>query len=115
MPLYEYRCGTCGEQEEKLEGFSAPTEHVCPKCGAEDGMKRQISVTSFSLAGGGWEKSGYAGHPAPKTDTPTTSSNTPSTPAATPSATPAPAATPAPSSGHGGGCACHSAKPSSGN
>ena len=114
MPLYEYRCGTCGEQEEKLQGFSAPTEHVCPKCGAEDGMKRQISVTSFSLAGGGWEKSGYSGQPVPKTDAPANPAN-PSTPAATPSATPAPAAAPAPSSGHGGGCACHSAKPSSGN
>ena len=107
MPLYEYRCATCGENEEKLQGFSAPTEHVCPKCGAEAGMKRQISVTSFSLVGGGWESQGYSGPPAPKTDTPTA----PSAPAATPAAAPAPA----PGSGHGGGCACHSPKPSSGN
>jgi len=96
--------------EEKLQGFSAATEHPCPKCGAELGMKRQISVTSFNLAGGGWESQGYSGPPAPKTDTPAASA-APSTPAATPAAAPAPA----PSSGHGGGCACHSAKPSSGN
>jgi len=115
MPLYEYRCATCGEQEEKLQGFSAPTEHPCPKCGAETGMRRQISVTSFSLAGGGWEAQGYSGPPAPKTDTPTKGAPTPASPSATPAAASSPAPAPAPSTAHGGGCACHPSKPSSGN
>ncbi len=64
MPLYEYRCESCGELEEKLEGFSAPVEHACEACGAAAGMKRQISRTAFNLAGGGWHAQGYSG-PAP--------------------------------------------------
>ena len=54
MPLYEYRCEACGQPEEKLESLSAPEVHACPACGAAAGMKRQVSVAAFSLAGGGW-------------------------------------------------------------
>ena len=96
MPLYEYRCASCGEQEEKLEGFSAPTEHDCARCGVVQGMRRQVSVTSFTLSGGGWHAQGYgkgSGKPA--------------------SGAPAKAEAPAPaaSGGCAGGCACHAAKP----
>lgn len=54
MPLYEYRCEACCQPEEKLEGLSAPQVHACPACGASEGMKRQLSVAAFTLAGGGW-------------------------------------------------------------
>jgi putative FmdB family regulatory protein len=63
MPLYEYRCEACGQPEEKLESLSAPATHVCPTCGAAEGMKRQLSVAAFTLAGGGWYK-GAASEPA---------------------------------------------------
>ncbi len=73
MPLYEYRCEACGQPEEKLESLSAPESHACPACGVDGGMKRQLSVAAFSLAGGGWYK-GAASDPAPssevKTETP---------------------------------------------
>jgi len=91
MPLYEYLCKACGEKEEKIQGFSAPTEHDCPKCGAGLGMARQISGSGFSLAGGGWHSQGYSG-PNPK--------------AAPVSETAAPAEAPKPPCA--GGCACHS-------
>ena len=85
MPLYEYRCDACGQAEEKLEALSAPMSHGCPRCGAGDGMKRQVSVAAFALTGAGWYK-GAAPEPA------------------------APAAqAEAPKSGHGcaaGGCGC---------
>jgi putative FmdB family regulatory protein len=90
MPLYEYRCEACGQSEEKLESLSAPEVHACPACGAEIGMKRQLSVAAFSLAGGGWYK-GAASEPAP-------SSPKVESPKAE-----------APKSGHGcaaGGCGC---------
>ena len=57
MPLYEYRCEACGRSEEKLESMSAPDAHACPACGVAEGMKRQISRSAFTLAGGGWYKS----------------------------------------------------------
>jgi putative FmdB family regulatory protein len=106
MPLYEYRCKACGKKEEKLEGFDAATEHDCPECGKPLAMHRQVSLTSFTLAGGGWEAQGYAhGGPAKsKTVLPA--------PAKTDgSASAAPAAAPTAAGGCAGGCACHSAKP----
>ncbi|MDR3685186.1 MAG: zinc ribbon domain-containing protein [Geothrix sp.] len=72
MPLYEYRCEACGQSEEKLESLSAPEIHACPACGAGEGMKRQVSVAAFTLAGGGWYK-GAASEPAssaPKAEAP---------------------------------------------
>lgn len=101
MPLYEYRCESCDQKEEKLEGFSAPTEHACVHCGAPAGMRRQISLSAFNLVGGGWDAQGYSRTPPVKAD----------------GAAPAPAATPAvaPASGCAGGCGCHSAKPGGGN
>ena len=59
MPIYEYRCEACGAKEEKLQPLSAPPEHACPQCGAEQGMRRQISRTGFTLSGGGWYAQGY--------------------------------------------------------
>jgi putative FmdB family regulatory protein len=92
MPLYEYRCEACGQPEEKLESLSAPEVHACASCGAPEGMRRQVSVAAFTLAGGGWYK-GAASEP------PTASApSTPSTPKVE-----------APKSGHGcaaGGCGC---------
>lgn len=74
MPLYEYRCQVCGELEEKIQSYSAPTEHDCPKCGAGAGMKRQISKVAFNLSGGGWYAQGYSDKgPAPKEAAPSTS------------------------------------------
>ncbi|BDU70650.1 hypothetical protein GETHOR_27510 [Geothrix oryzae] len=63
MPLYEYRCEACGQAEEKLESLSAPEAHACPACGVAEAMKRQVSVSAFALAGGGWYK-GAASEPA---------------------------------------------------
>ncbi len=64
MPLYEYRCEACGQREEKLESMSAPEAHDCPTCSATGGMRRQVSVSAFTLAGGGWYKSAPAEPPA---------------------------------------------------
>jgi putative FmdB family regulatory protein len=113
MPLYEYRCKSCGNKEEKLEGFDAPTEHDCPECGKPLAMHRQVSLTSFTLAGGGWESQGYA-HGAPGKDKMVLSAPAKtegSTPAAGAAPAAAPAATPSAGGGCAGGCACHSSKP----
>jgi putative FmdB family regulatory protein len=109
MPIYEYLCQSCGEKEERLEGFDAPTEHDCPKCGTGSAMHREISLTSFTLAGGGWHAQGYANGSSGRkagggSTTPAKADEGPATPA-----TPA---KPEGASGGGcaGGCACHPAK-----
>jgi putative FmdB family regulatory protein len=33
LPLYEYRCASCGYQYEKREGFEAAPLQTCPQCG----------------------------------------------------------------------------------
>lgn len=90
MPIYEYRCEACGQQEEKLQSFSAPDAHDCPECEVPGGMKRQLSAAAFSLSGGGWYAQGYG---AGKGDS---------------DAAPKEASKPAaPLGGCAGGCACH--------
>lgn len=105
MPIYEYRCEVCGANEEKIQPLSAATEHDCSACNAPTAMKRQISRTAFTLAGGGWYATGYgSGDSKPKTVTSVDTKADSSTPAAS-AATPAEAA---PSGGCATGCACHS-------
>jgi putative FmdB family regulatory protein len=52
MPLYEYKCQTCGAGEEKLESLAAAEYHDCPACGAGVGMKRQLSVAAVATSAG---------------------------------------------------------------
>jgi len=56
MPLYEYKCDSCGKVVEVLQKHGAPPP-VCSQCKYE--MERKVSVTSFSLQGDGWAKDNY--------------------------------------------------------
>ncbi len=57
MPLYEYRCDSCGNQFELRQKFSDPLASECPTCGGA--VQKLISQTGFSLKGGGWYGDGY--------------------------------------------------------
>jgi putative FmdB family regulatory protein len=46
MPIYEYKCKTCGEQFEQYRPLSGSDETVkCPRCGANK-PERQFSFYS---------------------------------------------------------------------
>jgi len=62
MPLYEYKCESCGKHEEVLQRHydDAPS---CDDC--QTIMKKQISRSNFSLKGGGWYKDHYGLKPTP--------------------------------------------------
>ncbi|MBN1364711.1 MAG: zinc ribbon domain-containing protein [Syntrophaceae bacterium] len=50
MPFYEYRCGKCGKQFEKIVSISeADKKQVCPYCGGKD-TEKLISVFSARFA-----------------------------------------------------------------
>jgi putative FmdB family regulatory protein len=47
MPIYEYQCAECqGRFQRLVQGFSAPADLRCPRCGAVDVRK---AVSSFAF------------------------------------------------------------------
>lgn len=89
MPIYEYRCPSCGQQKEHLQKMSDSPLTNCPSCGAE-GYTKLLSAAGFQLKGTGWYQTDFRGGGASA-----------AAPAAAESAPAAPAAS------CGGGCACH--------
>ena len=53
MPIYEYRCGECGHQEEHLQKISEKPLSKCPACGKK-AYKKLLSAAGFQLKGSGW-------------------------------------------------------------
>lgn len=58
MPIYEYRCQSCGHDLEKLQRLSDEHLKDCPSCGKPD-LKRLISAAGFRLKGGGWYETDF--------------------------------------------------------
>jgi len=67
MPIYAYRCSTCGHAQDVLQKLSDALLTVCPACGAAT-YSKQLTAAGFQLKGSGWYvtdfKNGNA--PAPK-------------------------------------------------
>ncbi|HEX4234148.1 MAG TPA: FmdB family zinc ribbon protein [Caldimonas sp.] len=53
MPIYAYRCATCGHAQDVLRKMSDPPLSVCPACGAATFVK-QVTAAGFQLKGSGW-------------------------------------------------------------
>lgn len=58
MPIYEYQCGSCGHELEKLQKLSDAPLTDCPSCG-EASLKKMISAAGFRLKGGGWYETDF--------------------------------------------------------
>ena len=59
MAVYEYRCKACGHEWEAEQKVVDPPLKKCPRCGRDE-AQRQISRSSFVLAGERWaKKKGY--------------------------------------------------------
>ena len=103
MPIYAYKCGACGHQQDVLQKMSDAPLTVCPHCGAEQ-FQKQLTAAGFQLKGSGWYATDFKGGGA--TSAPAAAST-----AATGAAASAPSesAAAAPSGGTpcGGSCACH--------
>ncbi len=69
MPIYEYRCDSCGSQKEHLQKMSDPQLTTCPECGKES-YNKLLSAAGFQLKGSGWYATDFKGgsKPAPKAD-----------------------------------------------
>ena len=53
MPIYSYRCETCGFQQDVLRKMSDPLLVTCPSCGAST-FRKQLTAAGFQLKGSGW-------------------------------------------------------------
>jgi putative FmdB family regulatory protein len=53
MPIYEYRCTSCGVRREHLQKISDPRLTTCPECGKET-YEKQVTAAGFQLKGSGW-------------------------------------------------------------
>jgi putative FmdB family regulatory protein len=112
MPIYAYRCASCGHSRDVLQRISDPVLSVCPACGA-DQFQKQVTAAGFQLKGSGWYVTDFRNNGGGASASAPAASPAPaageSTAAAAPAAAPAaPAAAGAsPSASCGGGCACH--------
>ena len=60
MPIYAYRCTTCGHAQDVLQKISDPLLSVCPACGAATYAK-QVTAAGFQLKGSGWYVTDFRG------------------------------------------------------
>jgi putative FmdB family regulatory protein len=53
MPIYAYRCESCGFAQDTLRKMSDPPLSICPECG-KDTFRKQVTAAGFQLKGSGW-------------------------------------------------------------
>jgi putative FmdB family regulatory protein len=53
MPIYAYKCESCGHSKDVLQKMSDAPLTVCPQCGAP-AFKKQVTAAGFQLKGSGW-------------------------------------------------------------
>ncbi|MDE3196910.1 MAG: zinc ribbon domain-containing protein [Acidobacteriota bacterium] len=58
MPLYEYKCHSCGKIFEVMQKFSDDPLKTHADCGGD--VERLISRSAFQLKGSGWYVTDYA-------------------------------------------------------
>ncbi|MSQ81200.1 MAG: zinc ribbon domain-containing protein [Candidatus Methylopumilus sp.] len=85
MPIFDFKCGSCGCVKELLRKISDPIVTLCPECHKET-FSKQLSAPSFQLSGSGWYATDFKNkskenvsktdaNPEPKKDTPIPTSN----------------------------------------
>ena len=101
MPIYAYRCSSCGHAKDVLQKISDPVLTTCPACGAES-FQKQITAAGFQLKGSGWYATDFRGGSG--------GTSAPATGAAAAAATPESSTASGGDTGGtpcGGSCACH--------
>jgi putative FmdB family regulatory protein len=104
MPIYAYKCSSCGHAQDVLQKVSDAPLTVCTACGAPT-FAKQLTAAGFQLKGNGWYATDFKNGKKPETTKPesTTADNKPAE-----NTTPAPAASQAaaPACGAGACPAC---------
>ena len=100
MPIYAYKCESCGAAKDVLQKISDPALSDCPACG-QPTFRKQVTAAGFQLKGSGWYVTDFRGGS-------TASSAGAAASAAAPAAAAAETASAAPAAAHGcsSDCSC---------
>jgi putative FmdB family regulatory protein len=60
MPIYAYKCASCGHGRDVLQKISDPVLTQCPACG-QDTFQKQLTAAGFQLKGSGWYATDFRG------------------------------------------------------
>ena len=63
MPIYEYRCASCGHQQEFLQKVSDAPLTTCTACGKPE-FSKMLTAAGFQLKGSGWYATDFKSKPA---------------------------------------------------
>jgi putative FmdB family regulatory protein len=63
MPIYEYRCSSCGHQQEFLQKVSDAPLTMCTACGKAT-FSKMLTAAGFQLKGSGWYATDFKSKPA---------------------------------------------------
>lgn len=91
MPIYAYRCTSCGFEKEHLQKMSDAPLTDCPQC-SKATYAKQLTAAGFQLKGSGWYATDFKGSSASSTSKTAEASSASKSGGDTPC---------------GGGCACH--------
>ncbi len=71
MPIYAYRCSSCGFEQDVMQKMSDPLLTTCPECKSET-FSKQLTAAGFQLKGSGWYQTDFrnGSKPAPRNDNP---------------------------------------------
>jgi putative FmdB family regulatory protein len=60
MPIYAYRCESCGHTMDALQKISDAPLADCPACG-QAALRKQVTAAGFQLKGSGWYVTDFRG------------------------------------------------------
>jgi len=60
MPIYAYKCESCGHRQDALQKISDAPLTLCPACGAS-AYAKQVTAAGFQLKGSGWYVTDFRG------------------------------------------------------
>jgi len=62
MPIYAYRCGNCGFDQDVMQKMSDAPLTDCPQCHSAT-FTKQLTAAGFQLKGGGWYATDFRNGP----------------------------------------------------
>ncbi len=60
MPIYAYKCESCGFAKDVLQKMSDAPLDVCPAC-SQSAFRKQLTAAGFQLKGSGWYATDFKG------------------------------------------------------